>query len=101
MLKHKHIGKNIEVTDAIASAIETKLNTLNHHIGDADVDVTTTVRVYPHDKTSKVEVHVFDPYQFHAEDTSDDLYASIDRVVEKLDGQFRRQKTQRLARRRK
>lgn len=93
MMKYQIIGKNIVVTDAIANAIEKKLNRMDKYFlrGD-DVQCRALVRSY---KTgAKVEVTIFTQMMdFRAEVTDSDLYNAVDMAVDKLEGQMRKLKT--------
>lgn len=94
MLKVITRGENIEVTEAIRSYVEKRLEKLNRYLGD-DVEATAhvNVKVYP-EKTSKVEVTI--PMSFltlRAEESQTDMYAAIDFVSEKLERQIRKHKT--------
>lgn len=86
-------GKNITVTPAMAEKIEKKLNFLGKYfIIDDDVTAHVLVRVYP--LGQKIEVTIpTHMATLRAEVKSDDLYAAIDLVVDKLEDQIRRQKT--------
>lgn len=94
MLKVITRGENIEVTEAIRSYVEKRLEKLNRYLGE-DVEATAhvNVKVYP-EKTSKVEVTI--PMSFltlRAEESQTDMYAAIDFVSEKLERQIRKHKT--------
>ena len=95
MLKINVRGENIEVTNAIREYVEKKLSKLEKYFGDAAENSTDNVnlKVYS-DKTSKVEVTIPLPYLvLRAEETSPDMYASIDLVTDKLERQIRKYKT--------
>lgn len=88
------IGKNISVTPAIKSAVEEKLSRMDKYFkGDEDtVHARVVVRSYK--VGAKIEVTIFTPnYDFRAEVQNDDLYAGIDLVIDKLEGQMRKLKT--------
>ena len=92
-MKVQIYGKNITVTPAIAEKIEKKLNLLNKYFIIAEEDTANVVvRVYPNKQ--KIEVTIPTNYAvLRAEVVHDDLYAAIDRAVDKLEDQIRRQKT--------
>lgn len=87
-------GKNITVTQAIADKINKKLAILNKYFIIDDEDTANVlIRTYP-DK-QKIEVTI--PTRFailRTEVADDDLYKAIDRAIDKLEDQIRRQKTQ-------
>lgn len=86
-------GKNITVTQAIADKINKKLAILNKYfIIDGEDTASVLIRTYP-DK-QKIEVTI--PTKFaimRTEVADDDLYKAIDRAIDKLEDQIRRQKT--------
>lgn len=85
-------GKNIEVTDAIRSYIESKIGRLEKYFKNADLNATVTVRVRGKDQIVEVTIPT-DKVTLRAEDTHSDLYAAIDLVTEKLERQIRKNKT--------
>ena len=92
-MKYQIIGKNIQVTDAISSAIKKKLSRMDKFflIND-DVECRAVVSV--HGETQKVEITIFLPQMpLRAEVENADLYAAIDLAIDKLVGQMRKVKT--------
>ena len=92
-MKYQIIGKNIQVTDGIASAIEKKLSKMDKFflIND-DVECRAVVSV--HGETQRVEITIFLPQMpLRAEVEDQDLYAAIDLAIDKLVGQMRKVKT--------
>ena len=94
MLKYNVRGENIEVTDALRSYVEKRLNKLEKYFElSQDVIAHVNLRVY-RDRSAKVEVTIPLPYLvLRAEETTDDMYRSIDFVSEKLERQIRKYKT--------
>lgn len=94
MLKYNVRGENVEVTGAIRSYIEKRLSKLEKFFKDDTTSIAhVNLKVYP-DKTSKVEVTIPLPYLvLRAEETSPDMYASVDLVTDKLERQIRKFKT--------
>lgn len=94
MFNYNVRGENIEVTKAIRDYAEKKVGKLVRFFDDApDATAYVNLKVYP-DKTAKAEVTI--PLSFlvlRAEETTADLYASIDLVVDKLERQVRKYKT--------
>ena len=85
-------GENIAITDAIRNYAKTKLSKLEKYFSE-DVTVHVTAKVYPN-KQAKAEVTI--PHKdvtLRAEETSNDWYASLDLVVDKLERQMRKHKT--------
>ena len=87
-------GENIEVTQAIRDYVEKRISKLEKYF-EKDLKNTAHVnlKVYS-DKQAKVEVTIPLPYlTLRAEEMSNDLYASIDLVTDKLERQIRKYKT--------
>ncbi|HJA46813.1 MAG TPA: ribosome-associated translation inhibitor RaiA [Limosilactobacillus coleohominis] len=94
MLKFNIRGENVDLTDAIRDYVEKRISKINKFLED-NVDATAHVnlKVYKN-KTFKVEVTIPLPYlTLRAEETSNDMYASIDLVTDKLERQIRKYKT--------
>ncbi|MGO3732305.1 MAG: ribosome hibernation-promoting factor, HPF/YfiA family [Vagococcus sp.] len=94
MFRYNVRGENIEVTQAIREYVEKKIGKLERYFTDVPESTAhVNLKVYS-DKTAKVEVTIPLPYLvLRAEETSPDLYASIDLVVDKLERQIRKYKT--------
>jgi putative sigma-54 modulation protein len=84
-------GKNIEVTDALRSAVEKKLLKLEKYF-NPDVEVHATLSVEKNRQIIEVTIS-FGGILIRAEEAHDDMYAGIDFVIGKLEGQIRKQKT--------
>lgn len=95
-MKVKVIGKNIEVTEALKNIIEKKLSRLDRYF-DSNVEAHTTLRVQKNNHTIEVTIP-FNGVILRAEELNEDMYVSIDIVIDKLERQIRKQKT-RLERR--
>ena len=94
MLKFNIRGENVDLTDAIRDYVEKRISKINKFLED-NVNATAHVnlKVYKN-KTYKVEVTIPLPYlTLRAEETSNDMYASIDLVTDKLERQIRKYKT--------
>lgn len=92
MFKFHIRGENIAITDPIRNYAKTKLSKLEKYFSE-DVTVHVTAKVYPN-KQAKAEVTI--PHKdvtLRAEETSDNWYASLDLVVDKLERQIRKHKT--------
>lgn len=94
MLKYNVRGENIEVTDSLRSYVEKRLKKLEKYFElNQDMVAHVNLKVY-RDHTAKVEVTIPLPYLvLRAEETTDDMYRSIDFVSEKLERQIRKYKT--------
>ena len=89
-MRYIMIGKNIEVTERLKEAIEKKLDRLSKYFTeDTDVHVTFGVEK----DRQKIEVTI--PMKgsiIRAEQSSDDMYVSIDLVVDIIERQVRKYK---------
>ncbi|MGB3160536.1 MAG: ribosome-associated translation inhibitor RaiA [Carnobacterium sp.] len=94
MFKYNVRGENIEVTAAIRSYVEKKVGKIERYFTDVPESTAhVNLKTYS-DKTAKVEVTIPLPYLvLRAEETSPDLYGSVDLVVDKLERQMRKYKT--------
>ena len=86
-------GNKLEVTDSIRNYVEEKLGKLDKYFEEAD-EINANVLFRIQGKNQSVEVTVpIKKYILRAEEANEDLYASIDLVVEKLERQIRKNKT--------
>lgn len=94
MIRYNVRGENIEVTAAIRSYVEKKISKIEKYFNDVpEATAHVNLKTYS-DKTAKVEVTIPVPYiVLRAEETSPDLYGSIDLVADKLERQIRKYKT--------
>lgn len=94
MIEFSIRGENLEVTDALRSYIEEKVAKIEKYFSEEQVLKTkVNLKVY-RDKRAKVEVTIpIGSITLRAEDISQDMYGSIDLVVDKVERQIRRNKT--------
>lgn len=86
-------GKNIELTEAITEYIEGKLLGLDKYFV-IDEQTEAKVLIVVHGNYQKIEVTIPTKHGvLRAESRDRDLYTAIDKVVEKLESQIRKQKT--------
>lgn len=92
-MKYSIRGQQIQVTDALREYVEKKLSRLEKYFEvptTSEVNVTLSVTKDLH----SIEVTIPLPgMMLRAEDKSDDMYASIDSVIDKLERQIRKHKT--------
>ena len=84
------IGKGLEVTDAINDYVERKLERIDKYFEDAEANVT--VKTERNEQIAEVVV-VANGEKYRAEAEEKDLYASVDKVIDILEGQIRKAKT--------
>ncbi len=89
----KITGKDLKATDAIKDYVEKKLERIEKYF-DEDFDVDVTIRT---EKNMQIaEMHVITRANtFRAVTEHRDLYASIDKDIDILEGQIRKAKTKR------
>lgn len=84
-------GKNIEVTSALRNVVEKKLSKLDKYF-NPEVKANVTLSVQKNSQIVEVTIP-FNGVILRGEEKNIDMYASIDLVVDKLEGQIRKQKT--------
>ena len=89
-------GKNMEITSALKNIVEKKLQKLDRYF-NPELKMHATLSVTKNRQTIEVTIPFGDVF-LRAEESTDDMYASIDAVVDKMERQIRKQKT-RLERR--
>ena len=86
----KVLGKGIEVTDAINDYVERKLERIEKYFENSSAEVT--IRTERNEQIAEVVVDA-NGDMYRAESEEKDLYASIDKVIDILEGQIRKAKT--------
>ncbi len=89
-MKIKIIGKELKVTEALNDYVEKKLDRIEKYFEDAEADVTLRT-----EKNAQIaEIYVIaNGEKFRAVTEDKDLYASIDKDIDILEGQIRKSKT--------
>ena len=85
------VGKNVEVTDALKEVTEKKLSKLEKYFQES-ISGNVTFSTQKNNKTIEVTIDIPGTI-IRAEETSDDMYASIDKSVDVLERQIRKYKT--------
>ena len=91
-MKYQIIGKNIEVTEGISSAVKKKMSRMDKYFLIND-EVECRAVCSTHVGVQKVEITIFTQMPIRAEVVDSDLYAAIDLAIDKLKGQIRKLKT--------
>lgn len=86
-------GQNLLLTDALRDYAVKKVGRLERYFEAPPASVTVTLSVVKHMQTVEVTIPL-PGVLLRAEERSDDMYASIDLVTEKLERQIRKHKTQ-------
>lgn len=86
-------GENIEMTDALRNYVEKKIGKLERYFDTPlNTDVNVTMSVFRGEQIVEVTIPL-KGVLLRAEERSEDMYASIDVVVDKLERQIRKYKT--------
>ena len=88
----KITGKELKATDAIRSYIDTKADRLNKYFDTEEIDLFVTIKKEGEDQVAEMQISVLGE-SFRAVTASHDLYASIDKNIDILEGQIRKMKT--------
>ncbi len=79
-------GHHVEVTDSLRNYVEEKISKLKRHFDNVtDIHVILTVEKLQQKSEATVQVS---GAKLFAEDTQEDMYSSIDNMVDKLDRQI-------------
>ncbi|MCB2306345.1 ribosome-associated translation inhibitor RaiA [Clostridium estertheticum] len=90
-MKIKIVGKNMEVTEALRNMIDKKVSRLDKYF-NPDVEAQTTMSVHKNRHTIEITIP-FNGVVLRSEEVNDDMYTSLDLVVDKLERQIRKNKT--------
>lgn len=93
MMKYNIRGDKLTVTKSIKDYIEEKLDRLNKYY-ESPKEIECRVLIRSKNNLQTIEVTIpLNKFILRAETSDKDLYASIDLVVDKLEGQIRKNKT--------
>ncbi|PXW81598.1 SSU ribosomal protein S30P /sigma 54 modulation protein [Nitrosomonas sp. Nm84] len=93
----KLTGNHVEITDAMRDYVTSKIGKITRHF-DHVIDVSVILSVEKLKQKAEANVHVRGKDIF-VETDSEDMYASIDSLVDKLDRQILKHKEKNLERR--
>jgi len=93
----KLTGNHVEITDAMREYVISKIGKITRHF-DHVIDVSVILSVEKLKQKAEASVHVRGKDIF-VETDSEDMYASIDSLVDKLDRQILKHKEKNLERR--
>ena len=86
-------GKKIDVTDSIKSYIEEKIGRLDKYFENPDnINATALIKLRGKDQVVEVTINA-NKFILRGEESHKDLYASIDKVSDKIERQIRKNKT--------
>ena len=88
----KITGKELKATESIKNYINTKAERLEKYFETEDMDLFVTIKKEGDDQVAEMQVSVYGE-SFRAVTASNDLYASIDKNIDILEGKIRKMKT--------
>ena len=91
-MKYNIRGDKMLITDAIKDYTETKLGRLEKYFKDDDITANVLAKVRGNSQIVEVTIPT-SKFILRSEEESDDLYAAIDLVSDKLERQIRKNKT--------
>ena len=90
----KITGKELQATEAIKDYIERKLERLVKYFGE-EFDVLATIKTEGKEQVAELHVNTSEGETYRAVTAHRDLYASIDKDMDIMEGQIRKIKTKR------
>ena len=86
-------GDKIKVTEAMKSYIEEKLGRLDKYLENSEnVRANVIVKVKGHLQTMEITIPL-KSFILRSEETQEDFYAAVDKTIDKLERQIRKNKT--------
>ena len=90
-------GEKIKITDAMKSYVDEKIGKLDKYLENSEnVHANVIVKVKGHDNTVEITIPL-KSFILRSEETQDDFYAAVDKTIDKLERQVRKQKTRLMA----
>ena len=91
-------GDKIKVTEAMKSYIEDKLGRLDKYLENSDdIRANVIVKVKGHLQTMEITIPL-KSFILRSEETQEDFYAAVDKTIDKLERQIRKNKTRLMSR---
>ncbi len=85
-------GRNMEITDSLKTHIEKKLRKIRKYF-DRIIDVHVVLSVEKYRQLAEVTISGGDGINYHSRETTDDVYVSVDKAIEKIERQLQRRRT--------
>jgi putative sigma-54 modulation protein len=86
-------GDKIKITNSMKEYIEEKLGKLNKYLEkNQDITAHVIVKVKGHEQTVEITIPL-KSFILRSEETQEDFYAAVDRTIDKLERQVRKNKT--------
>lgn len=83
-------GRHMEMTDALKAYVENSLGKVKAHF-DKVIDVDVVLDIEKHRHIAEVNLHA-NGIRIHSRESSSDMYASVDSVIDKIEKQVRKYK---------
>lgn len=94
-------GDKIKVTEAMSDYIKEKLQKLDKYLENSEnVRANVIVKVKNHNQTLEITIPL-KSFILRSEETKEDFYAAVDKTIDKLERQIRKNKTKLMARQNK
>ena len=91
-------GDKIKITGAMKEYIEEKLGRLEKYLEDSDnIRANVIAKVNGHQQTMEITIPL-KSFILRSEETQDDFYAAVDKTIDKLERQIRKNKTKLMSR---
>jgi len=91
-------GDKIKITDAMGDYIEEKLVRLEKYLENSEnVRANVIAKVNGHQQTVEITIPL-KSFILRSEETQDDFYAAVDKTIDKLERQIRKNKTKLMSR---
>ena len=91
-------GDKIKITKAMKEYIEEKLGRLDKYLEDSDnVRANVIAKVNGHQQTMEITIPL-KSFILRSEETQEDFYAAVDKTIDKLERQIRKNKTKLMSR---
>jgi len=91
-------GDKIKVTSAMHDYLEEKLEKLNKYLENSDnIRANVIVKVKGHEQTVEITIPL-KSIILRSEETKEDFYAAVDKTIDKLERQIRKNKTKLMSR---
>lgn len=86
-------GNKVKITKAMNDYVEEKLERLEKYLENSEnVRASVIVKVKGHEQTVEITIPL-KSFILRSEETKDDFYAAVDKTIDKLERQLRKNKT--------
>lgn len=90
-------GEKLKITESMKEYVDEKLGKLDKYLGNSEnVHANVIVKVKGHEQTVEITIPL-KSFILRSEETNDDFYAAVDKTIDKLERQVRKNKTRLMA----